>query len=874
MNRNNKPPRFAGWLMKRLSHQYHQRSVLGDLEEVYYEIAEDQGVKIARKWYWRQPLMSIKHLMKSIIYWSTSMFKNYLKVIFRNIKRNKGYSFLNITGLVIGISCSILIFLYIQFELSYDRYHENADDIYRVLIRQPGESFQGVDMYNTSPPPLKAAILNDYPEIKSAARIIKIEQLFKSNDNTNLEREFFIVDPEFLQIFTYPLITGDPETALNEPFSILMTEEMAEKYFGDDDPIGQILNVDGKYEYKVTGILKNIPDNSHFKFDFLGSFNTLYTTFSNRDANFFTDWNKYLFKTYFQVNPNIDPEEFNSRFPVNVGKYRGRATSDEIHIQPLTGIHLSGNVNRELENNSDIRYIYLFSAVAFLIVLIACFNYMNLCTAHSVKRLKEVGIRKVAGAGRYTLMLQFIGESLIITILSVLISILTVKMFLPEFSAFIGQDLNNNFLSNGALVLTLVSLTIFTGIVSGGYPAFFLSSYKPVNMVKGIYISNSGKNKSSALRNTLVVIQFVITIVMIISTITIYNQLNFIRDKNLGFQKDYIVTIPIHDKYLRDNYEVLKKELIQYTEILNVSASNHLPSAIISSGGASWAGKTRENSIDFKLAVVDHDFLDFYEIELLNGRDFSEEISTDVEQAYILNESAVKSIGWEEPIGKRFNFQRNINGQVVGVVKNFHCSSLHQKIEPLVIGLIKPESWWWSAQYLSVKISSEDISGTLALIEEKYKEFSTEYPFSFSFLDDNINTMYRLEQKLGQSFIYFSIIAILIASLGLFGLVSLTAEQKTKEIGIRRALGASASSIVLSLGGEFIRWIAVATIFAWPLGYIAMNSWLQNFAYKTDISMFALLFSAAITIIIAAITISTKTFKAARTNPVDSLRYE
>jgi putative ABC transport system permease protein len=726
-------------------------------------------------------------------------------------------------------------------------------------------------MYSISPPPLKAALLNDFSEIQNAARILRTEGLIIYKDNRYYESRFFTVDPEFLKIFTFPLTEGDQETALNEPFSILLTEEMAAKYFGDENPMGKILTIDNKYDYRITGILKNVPGNSHFQFDFLGSFNSLYPIYGEYGKRFFEDWNAYQVKTYIQLHSSSDIHEFSSKFPVRLEKYRGRPTNDEIYVQPLTHIHLGGNVNDEIEANSDIRYVYFFSALALLIILVACFNYINLSTAGAVQRMKEVGIRKVVGAGRNNLVRQFLGESLLFAFMALLVSALFVKLLLPAFSSLLEKELSFRVFNNIETLLSLIGMTVLIGLLSGSYPAFFLSSFLPVNVIKGQWISHKNLNKSSGFRNTLIVTQFAVSTVLVICTIIIYNQLEYIRTKELGFKKEYIVTVPIQDENLKKKYGPLKNDLSQNSKILDVTVSNFLPFAVANSQAVDWDGRP-DNGPDFRYLCVEHNFLDFYGIELAEGRNFSKKVTTDVEQAYILNESAVSLIGWEDAIGKRFNCQKNIDGQVIGVVDNFHCHSLHRQIEPLVIFLLD-DSGWWDVRYFSIKISSADIPGTLAMIDKKFENFSL-YPFSYSFLDERIDMLYRREQKLGQNFGYFTFVAIFIACLGLFGLATLTSGQRTKEIGIRKTLGASVSSISILLTKEFMKLTSIGIIIALPVSYFAMHIWLKNFAYRIDITWIPFMGAIVITALLSLGTISYQVIKAATANPVDSLRYE
>ena len=798
------------------------------------------------------------------------MIQNYLKVALRNIKRSKGFSFINIAGLSVGMVCFILIMLFVKYELSYDRYHENADDIYRVVMKTPGSIYLGTDWWNCTPGALKAALMGECPEISRIARVRGYGGMINHENMHNIENRFYIVDPEFLEIFTFPLIEGDPKTALSEPLNLLLTQEMAEKYFGDENPIGKILNLDGQYDFRITGILKNTPANSHFKFDFLASFKTHDTIYCGR-KNPVGQWGNNLYSTYIQVRKDINRESFESKFPVPEKKYSGRETSAEFYVQPLMDIHLKSHMIGELEANGDIRYVYLFSAVAFLIMLIACLNYMNLSTARFAKRSKEVGVRKVVGAGRLDLIRQFLGESIVLSFISLSISIVFVKLLLLAFSSFVQRELSFEFFGSAYSLLSLICIAVAVGIVSGIYPAFFLSSFKPVSVIKNVF--GAGSKANSSLRNSLVVFQFIISIALLFCTIVIYDQLKYINKKDLGFKKEHIVIVDIYDNNLRRNYEPLKNELLQYHKISDITVSRQSPAYITAAGSAEWEGETEDDDIIFYTTFVDYNFLDFYGIKLLEGRNFSKEITSDVGKAYILNKTAVETIGWEDPVGKRFRRREKELGVVIGVVDDFHFQEFRSKVQPLVIKRIDSNRAW-TVGCFSIKISSEDIPGTLSFIEEKYKEFSSDYPFTYSFLDEKIDRMYRSEQRLGKSFVYFTVLAVFIACLGLFGLAAFAAEQRTKEIGIRKVMGASVSNIILKLSLEFVKWVILANIIAFPVGYFGMNKWLQNFAYKIDIGIWTFILSGTLASIIALITVIHQVFKAATANPVDSLRYE
>ncbi len=866
-----KSTNIASWILSKISRKVYRDNITGDFEELYNEIYRESGMVSAYIWYVRHILRSLPDIINSSTRRSTGMFKNYIMITLRNIKKNRVFSFINIAGLSVGMTCFILIMLYIKFELSYENFNENVDDIYRVVQKQGGNVWLGTDMWNNSPGPLKTALEEDFPEILHSARIRKYYRgLISYKDMYNIENRFIFVDPELFEIFTYPLITGDPVTALNEPMCVLLTQEMAEKYFGDENPVGKILGLNGKYEFRVTGVLKNTPANSHFNFDFLASFQSLYTIFNGNEKNIET-WGNNQYKTYIRIRKDINLEAFKNRFPIPLSKYSGRESDDRnlLYIQPLKDIHLYGHMNAELEENSDVRYVYFYTIVAFLIMIIACLNYMNLSTARSAKRSREVGIRKAVGAGRKNIIRQFLGESIVLSFFALGVAVLLVELLLPVFSTFVERELTFGLFNNKTLLLSLLIIAVLVGILSGIYPALFLSSFKPGIVIKNI--SGIGPRANVSLRNSLVVFQFIISIVLIFCTIAIYEQLNFIHRKDLGYNKDLIVIVDV-DRKLRENYEAFKNELIKYSRIIDISVSQQTVSFISDGGDAIWENKPEDRHVSFYKTYVDHSFLDLYGLEILEGRNFSLDITTDIKNAYILNKTAVEAIGWEVPIGKSFTMWEE--GYVIGVVDDFHFHALRSKIKPLVLTLINPDDPW-NIGCFSIKISPDDISGTLKHIEKKYREFSPEYPLNYSFLDEKVERMYKSEQRLGKSFMSFTVIAVFVACLGLFGLALSTAECRTREIGIRKVLGASIKNVISLLGREFLKWITVSVFIAWPIGFYAINKWLQqNFAYRIEIGLKIFVLSMGFAILITVFTVVYQSLKAALSNPVDSLRYE
>ena len=797
------------------------------------------------------------------------MFKNYVKTALRIFRGQKGYTFINITGLAIGLTCTLLIMFYIQYELSFDRYHENANEIYRVVMFQKGNKYQGTEWFNATPGALKVAVTEEFPEVLKSTRARNRSGIINYKGNVFRETNIRYTDPEFLEMFSFPLIYGERESALKEPFSLLLTEEMSTKYFGDNNPVGKVLNIDNR-DYTINGVLKNIPKNSHFTFDFVASFNTLYAVENGRRSAIET-WNRgnNVWNTYILTKKDINVRELEEKITGLLKKYRERITEDKFHLQPLTGIHLYSKTNFDAPNISDIRYIYLFSAIAFLIMIIACVNYMNLSTARSVKRAKEIGVRKVVGAYRINLIKQFYGESILFMLIALIISIIIVYLLTPGFSSFIERDLDFYMILNGRMLLGLIVILIFVGLFSGSYPALLLSSFKPIDIIRGIL--KSGSSRSSRFRNILVLIQFIISVILIVCSMIIFYQLEYIRTANIGFQKDHII-YGIAEESIRNNFQPFKEEIAKNPNITDVYALGDIPISILSNSYPIWEGKQEDEGFLCYWGRVDYNFIDFFQVEIFKGRNFSKEYGTDVSEAWILNEAAVKAIGWENPVEKKFGYRgRNPEGRVIGVVKNFHNTSLHIEVEPMALCLINPSR---QRPYYAVKVNSENISSTIDFLEEKFKKFSPDYPFRYYFLDERVDRMYSSEKKLGQIFLYFTIIAIFISCLGLFGLVSFTAEQKTKEIGIRKVLGASVSKIVYILSREFIRWVILAVCIAFPIAWYAMQKWLENFAYKTDMGMGVFFTAFMVTICISFISVAYKSIRAATANPVNSLRNE
>ena len=854
-------PKFGDWLLRLLARYDINPHLRGDFNEEFSLIYEAKGFFRAWFWYWTHLLRSLPFFTRDMLFWRFVMLKNYLKVALRNIKRFKGYFFINTTGLTIGMTCGMLIFLYVQYELSYDRYHENAKNIYRAVSCMSNIKRMDSSDYSNTPPPLAQVMVEEFPEVINTTQVCKKSGLVQYENKSFNEDKFFFAEPSFLEIFSFPLITGNPETVLKEPFTVLLTEGMSKKYFGDEDPVNKIIKYRREgvnHDFKITGVLKNVPKNSHFKFDFLASFPTLSSLLNY-------NWNQWFppqFKIYAHLQENADPSALEKKiedFLINIqGEKRYK-----ILLQPLKSIHLHSHLNLEFEENSDIMYVYLFSGIGFFIILIACFNYMNLSTACSLSRSKEIGLRKVMGANRSCLIKQFLVESMLLAGLASAGSIFLVRGILPALNSFIKRDISFNLFKDPMMFLSLTIFTILIGVFSGSYPAFFLSSFRPTNAIKDSL--KLGVKSSSTLRSSLVVIQFVISAVLIICTFVVAKQLNYIKNKGFGLKKEQIVTLNIEDENLRKNYFRLKNELSQHSQILGITVSSKLPNTIDSIGGAI----SRETVPELVYrCFIDSDFFDFYDINLLEGRAFSEKHSIDLEQqTIILNEAAVKAYDLENPVGQSLNFQGH--KEIIGVIKDFHFHSLHHKIKPLIFIFLKNRGY-----YFSINVNSEGISRTLSLIEKTFKKYSPDYPFEYSFLDETVERMYHAERKLGQALICFTSVALFISCLGLFGLVSFSTERRTKEIGIRKVLGASIPSILHIFWSEYILKIMLANFIAWPIAFFFMSRWLQNFVYRTHLKFWIFLISTAIALLITFLTVSYQTIKTATADPVDSLRYE
>jgi putative ABC transport system permease protein len=806
------------------------------------------------------------------------MIKNYFKIGIRSLLRNKSFTAINIFGLTLGITTCLLIMLYVQNELSYDSFNKKADQIVRVVFRG---SIQGEKMKEAMVmPPVAQTFKSEYPEVLEATRLRRYGYpRVTYGDKTFKENAFAYADSNFFEVFTLPFLKGNPKTALLEPNTIVISESVAKKYFGDEDPIGKILQFkDLNSSFKITGVMRLMPVNSHFHFD-------LFASMASFPQSREFSWMTSEYYTYLVLPKGYDYKKLEAKLPADVEKYMGsqlqkamgmtyaqfRQKGNELglYLQPLMDIHLHSDLNLELAPVSDIRYVYIFSVVAIFMLLIACINFMNLSTAGASKRAREVGIRKVLGSLNGQLVRQFLLESLLLTCFAFLLSIILVFWTLPFLNKLSGKNLSFNLLSNPWLLPGLLLFALVTGLLAGSYPAFFLSSFKPVTVLKG-KLASMGKTVS--LRSGLVVFQFFISIVLIIGTIIVHKQLAFIQNEKLGYNKDQVLIVQ-ESYWLGKNQEAFKQKLLQDPRVVSISSSGYLPAGnTYNNNFMIYADNNSDQLVKTLRYDVDFNYIQTLGMEMADGRNFSKSFGTD-SLGIIINEETAKAFGWDKnALGHNLTRPDNdgtkLTYHVIGVVKNFHFRSFHEPISPLVMVLNN------NNENIIVKTNTKDIAGLLNTMKKNWNDLKGEVPFSYTFLDDRFNNSYESEQKIGLILSIFAGVTIFVACLGLFGLATFTAEQRTKEIGIRKVLGATVTSIVSLLSKDFLKLVIIAFIIATPVAWYMMNKWLQDFAYKTNISGWIFLLAAALAVTITILTVSFRAIRAAVVNPVDSLRSE
>ena len=812
-----------------------------------------------RKVYWGK-LKHRRRLLREIV-WEATMLKNYFKITLRNLQKHKGYAFINVGGLALGITCCLLILFYVQDELSYDRFHEQAPQIHRVLFEPDDAKPSALNMFFVGP-----RVVEEYPDVRQATRLFRHWEspLIAQGQQGFVEEQFFFADGAFFDVFSFSLREGDPQTALDAPFSVVLTESAARKYFGDEDPMGKTLRYNTKHEFRVTGVLYDVPLRSHFHPDFVASMPSLPLVSYGRIQE---EWK--VFYTYVVLQQAVSPAQVEQKTADFYRRHFGSDSRSRLRLQPLTAIHLHSQVANELEANGDVRYLYLLSAIGLMILLIACINYMNLATARSTKRAREVGMRKMVGAHRLQIIRQFFGESLLLSILALLLSIGLVRLLLPVLSQLTGKALTLS-VSNPWFLPGCVGVVLFVGLLAGSYPAMILSRFRPAEVLKGRFESS---RHGRLLRRTLVVVQFAASVVLIVGTLVVSDQLDYVRTSKLGFDKEQVVVIPVQDPVVRRQYAALGEAWLQAPDVLAVgTSSSSYPGRSHSFGHTvRRAGASDDEAVVMYRNWVDHGFIKTLGIELAAGRDFTNTLETD-EAAVLLNEAAVKALGWASAgaaLGQVVTLNADEERPVIGVVKDFHFKSLHHQIEPLII---TPQ--FHTPTNFLVRIRPADMPQTLAALKAAWEGFSSDQPFTYSFLDETVDVLYRADAQWGQVIGYAALLAILIGCLGLFGLAAFSAEQRTKEIGVRKVLGASISGIVVLLSRDFLKLVLVAFVVAAPVAYVAMNRWLENFVYRIEISWRIFLMAGLIVLLIVILTVSYQAIKAALADPVKALRYE
>jgi len=793
------------------------------------------------------------------------MFKNYLKTAFRNLWKHKAFSLINIMGLAVGITACFLIYLYVRFETSYDSFNRKADRIYRIVtdIKTPSDMLH----WSSTSAPMAINIQKDFPEVESAVRISGQSFLVRKGDDKFQENNTIMADSTLFKIFDFPLIYGDQNTALKEPMSIVLSQTAAKKYYGNSNPVGKTVLLTGAaYNATITGVMKDIPENSQIKADMVVSMSSQKQIYREPIDS---EWSSFNLVSYLLLKPNTNPKNLAAKFPAFLDLHTGKELKDAqmsftLFLEPLRDVYLYST--RDDSKSGKIHNVYIFSIIAIFILLIACINFVNLTTARSTERAREVGIRKVAGAGRFQLAKQFIGESIVISFLAFIISVLLCPLLLPLFNQLAGKQLSSPFFYHPFYIISLFFVASVIGMIAGFYPAVVLSSFRPVAVLKGRFATGA---KGILLRKGLVIFQFTISIILIIGTVIVYTQLNYMRSQDLGFNKDQMMTIDTNgDK----NKDAFKESLSSVPGVLATSFSSSVPG----NGNSVAYSKVENKSGDMQTASLDIYFVDFdyinqYKIKVLAGRGFSKDFATDTTQAMVINESTARLLGYTSPmeaIGKKFD-QWGRQGKIIGVTKDFHYQALQAPIRPLTMR-IEPGGY----QMLSIKVATDHLPSTIKAIESKWNQIIPNRPFEYAFLDESFDRQYRAEDRFGNLFFYFAILAIFISCLGLLGLASYSTIQRTKEIGIRKVLGASVPYIINLLSVQFLKLVIIAFFIASPIAWLFMSKWLRDFAYRTTLTWWMFLLAGIAAIIIAFGTVSFQAIKAAIANPVKSLRTE
>jgi putative ABC transport system permease protein len=849
--RNPRPPRAGLWLLRNFAGPADFEFAVGDLTETFEQLAETEGTAKARRWFLVEAIKAVPGFIKNALYWKISMFRNYAVIALRNMLRDRIFAVINLLGLAVGMACFILISLWIRDELSYDRFHAHKDRLYQVIIIHPN----GIHDPN-SPYALAPALADEYSEIEAQTRIFELGAIrtcsFRHQSPGRPPAQFYesqvvLVDPAFFSMFSFPFKSGSPETALQTPSSVVISEGAAARYFGSENPLGKSLTFNSRADLTVTGVVR-VPANSHLRFDFVASL----------DDPMSSNWD-WADPSYLLLREGVNLPEFREKIAGSMNRHFPNPLPGQFKVDllPITKAYL--HFGRKA-------YVYIFSVVAVFILLIACINYMNLATARSSSRAREVGLRKVVGARHGQLVQQFLGESVLMTGLALVLTLLLVKLSLPTLNSLTAKQLSFNLFQNPGMVLFIIGLAVAVGIFSGLYPAFFLSTVRPAETLKASSLVRSGR---PAFRLITVVGQFAISIFLIACTVMVFKQLNFMKNRPLGFRTDHVVKIPVNEPLLRQ-FMSLKNELQSHPGILNVTAGQAVPYDDDYKTGVDWDGKDPSFIPLVRYSITQVDYIETFGMEMVAGRNFSPEHPDDWNN-FVINEEAARYMKMEEPVGKRLRFWGR-EGTIIGVVKDYHQVSLHREILPQVL-TVNPRLHN-ALKYIFIKIRADNIPETLRVIQEAMVERAPTYPFEYSFVDRGVDSLYVSEQRLGKIFSYFAILAVVISCLGIFGLSAFMVEKRTKEIGVRKVMGASILTIVAMLSRDFGRWLTAANLIAWPVGWYAMHRWLQNFAYRTDLTVGIFLAATGLAFLAAAVPAGYHALRAASGNPADALRYE
>ena len=852
-------PRLAERILKYLFSQDYYIERSGDLEEAYIDLKEEIGPFKANAWLWIQIIKLVFENVRVNTIWSLMMFKFYLKTAVRNLYRFKTISSINIIGMSVGMAVCILLMLFVQDELSFDRYHQYSDRIYRILENdQPFTSPQVSEMVRAN-----------FPEIENSSRIlVRGLCMIQYKEKQFLEENFSLVDPSLFSIFSFKFIKGNPATALQHPFSVVISEKTAHKYFGNEDPLDKVIRLENTHDYTITGVMEDMPHNSHFRYDIMA---TLAGSGQLFGSDWMANWGWRNFITYLLVEESFSRPSFEKGMSALIKENRDLQQGESpstYTVQALKDIHLySGHIENDIQSQGNISYVLIFSGIGILILIIACSNYIGLLTANAATRAKEVGIKKVAGSSRNQLVSQFIGESIVILMIALCIAIALSYLCLPIFNGLTGKFLSLHMLFSHRMILGMIGIMVFTGLLAGFYPAFVLSSFQPVKTLKGIKKSSRTKLNFGRM---IVGGQFTISIILIICALFMAKQLGFLKNEKLGYNQEYIIVTEYHDTEESQKYEILKNELLHNINITSVTAATRFPSDDLNNwGGIQLPGQTERITMPF--VHVNFDYFRTFGISPTQGRLFSSQMETDRTRALILNEAALKKLGLNQDIiGKPAQISwPDSNRNIIGIIKDFHFESLHKPILPAAFVLF-PEQCW----KMAIKVRAQQLNDTLAHIEKTWKTFYPEWVFEYQFIDERVRRYYESEESTFQLMGYFTFLAIFVSCLGLFGLVSFTIKRRLKEISIRKVLGAPPAGIFTLLARELLWGILPANLVAWPIAWYALNQWLQNFAYHTSLSWWIFILSGMSVMCIALLTMSWQTIRAATTNPIDSLKHE